>query len=139
MSAAPPRATQTHRELALWMEQNSDRLYLSVVTVAKIEDGIAKAAREGAGQKVDLLAKWIETLFHLYGARILALDVATARLAGRLSDLARERGHAPRFADLAIAATAQMHGYVVLTRNVWHFAVLDVAVHDPFIGLPSPQ
>jgi toxin FitB len=118
------------------MERNSGDLYLSVVTVAEVEDGIAKAARDGAGQKAKRLADWLETVLHLYSARILDVDIPTARLAGQLSDLARGRGHAPGFADLLIAATAQRRTYVVLTRNLRHFTPMDVAAHDPFAGLP---
>ena len=47
---------------------------------------------------------------HLYGDRILAFDAATARIAGSISDRARGQGHAPGFADIIIAATAQHHG-----------------------------
>ncbi len=118
------------------MERNSDSLYVSVVTIAEVEDGIAKAAREGASRKAGLLTEWLETLLHLYRARILDVDVTTARLAGRLSDLARGRGHAPGFADLLIGATAQRHGHLVLTRNLRHFTMMDVAAHDPSTGLP---
>ena len=118
------------------MERNSGHLHLSVVTVAEIEDGIGKAAREGASQKAMRLSEWLETVLHLYSARILPVDVEVARLAGRLSDVARGRGHAPGFADLLVAATARAHGHIVLTRSLRHFAPMGVAAHDPFAGLP---
>ncbi len=118
------------------MERNSDHLYLSVVAVAEIEDGISKAARAGASQKTMRLSEWLETVLQLYSARILPVDIETARLAGRLSDVARGRGHAPGSADLLIAATAKARGHVVLTRNLRHFLPLDVAAHNPFEGLP---
>lgn len=136
LSAGAPTKAQPQTGLRAWMEHNSGLLYLSVVTVAEIEDGIAKAAREGAHRKALQIAEWLETVLHLYRSRILLFDVPTARLAGRLSDLARSRGAAPGFADLAIAATAQNHTHVVLTRNLRHFAVLGVPAHDPFVALP---
>ena len=37
----------------------------------------------------------------------------------------------PGFADIAIAATAQRHGLIILSRNVRHFAPMDVGVVDP--------
>jgi predicted nucleic acid-binding protein len=73
---------------------------------------------------------------HLYSARILPLDIPIARMVGQLSDHARGSGHTPGFADLAIAATARFHGYTLLTHNLRHFRVLDVAAHDPFESLP---
>ena len=59
-------------------------LFLSVVTIAEIEDGIAKANREGATRKSRDLSAWLETVLHLYAARILPFDLAAARLAGVL-------------------------------------------------------
>lgn len=118
------------------MDRNSDRLFLSAITAAEIEDGIAKARREGANRKAAALSRWLEALLHLYKSRVLPFDVPAARIAGRLSDRARSRGHAPGFPDLAIAATAAAHSLIVLTGNLRHFAALDVPAHDPFATLP---
>lgn len=137
LSAGAPTKAKPTPDLAGWMERNSERLYLSVITVAEVEDGIAKARREGALRKAERLAEWLETLLHLYSARILSLDVAAARLLGALSDQARAAGQAPGLADLAIAATAQLRGYTVLTRNLRHFRMLAVPSHDPFESLPA--
>jgi toxin FitB len=122
--------------LIAWMDDHSVRLYLSAVTVAEIEDGIAKARREGATRKATDLDGWLEALLHLYGERILAFDTPTARRAGALSDRARGQGQAPGFADLIIAATALQHGLTILSRNLKHFAPLGVPVLDPFAALP---
>lgn len=119
------------------MDANSAKLFLYVVTITEIEDGIAKASREGATRKSRDLSAWLETVLHLYGSRILPFDLATARVAGVLSDYARGKGHAPGLADIMIAATAQRHGLTILTRNLQHFEPLGVPVHDPFLGLPA--
>ena len=123
---------------AEWMQRNSASLYLSVVTVAEIEGGIAKARREGASRKAERLAEWLEMVLHLYSSRVLALDIAAGRCLGRLADRARALGQAPGFADLAIAATAERHGHTILTRNLRHFLPLGIAAHDPFQSLPAP-
>ena len=123
-------------DLAAWVDTHSAELFLSTVTIAEIEDGIAKANREGATRKARDLTAWLETVLHLYAARILPFDLATARLAGSLSDHAHGQGNAPGFADIIIAATAQHHGLIILTRNLRHFEPLGVPVHDPFVRLP---
>ena len=87
------------------MDDASGALFLSVVTVAEIEDGIAKARREGATRKAADLAGSLDALVHLHGSRILAIGPAVSRTAGKLSDATRGRGHAPGFADILIAAT----------------------------------
>lgn len=51
-------------------------------------------------------------------------------------DKAREAGHSPGFADVAIAATAESQGLTVLTRNLRHFAPIGIAAIDPFQTLP---
>lgn len=137
LSAGAATKARPAADLAGWMGRNSERLYLSVITVAEVEDGIAKARREAARPRADCLAEWLNTLLHLYSARILSLDIPTARLLGGLSDQARGLGHDPGFANLAIAATAQIRGYTVLTRNLRHFRLLAVPSHDPFESLPG--
>lgn len=118
------------------MDAHSASLFLSVVTVAEIEDGVAKLFREGATRKGSDIAEWLETVLHLYGDRILAFDTATARLAGALADHARGLGQAPGFADIIIAATARRHRLTILSRNLRHFEPLGVPVLDPFVALP---
>lgn len=134
-AGAPSRIAPV--DLIVWMDEHSAELFLSAVTVAEIEDGIAKLRREGATRKAADLATWLETLLHLYGSRILPFDTAAARVAGALSDLVRGQGQAPGFADIAIAATAKHHGLTVLTRNLRHFEPLGVPVIDPFTALPQ--
>jgi predicted nucleic acid-binding protein len=122
--------------LAEWMDTHSASLFMSAVTVAEIEDGIAKLRREGASRKSADLTAWLDTVLHLYGDRILTFDAATARIAGALSDRARGLGHAPGLADIIIAATAQHRGLTILSRNLRHLAPLGVPVIDPFVKLP---
>ena len=119
------------------MDRNSDRLFLSTITIAEIADGIAKARREGAQRKAADLAGWLDAVLHLYGNRVLSFDVAAARMAGTLSDRARSKGQSPGFPDLAIAATAVTHQLTVLTGNLRHFTPLGVAAHNPLVSLPK--
>lgn len=136
LSAGAPSKSPTVPALLEWMDRNSRRLYVSVITIAEIEDGIAKSKREGATRKSTLLLEWLDTLVHLYSARILSFDLPAARIAGALSDKARGRGHMPGFADVAIGAIAQRHELTVLTRNLDDYAALGVVAHDPMTELP---
>jgi len=137
LSAAAPTTTVRHAELLAWMDSHSSDLFLSAVTIAEISDGVAKVKRQGASKKASKLAAWLQTVLHLYGDRVLPFDTPTAEIAGKLSDLARSRGHSPGFADNAIAATAQLHRLIVLSRNERHYTPMDVIVIDPFQRLPS--
>jgi toxin FitB len=122
--------------LVSWMEENSAGLYLSAVTIAEIEDGIAKLRREKADRKAAALSAWLEAVLHLYGERVLAFGVQEARIAGTLSDGARAKGRSPGFADIIIAATAGAHNLILLTRNESHFKPLGVSTINPFEALP---
>jgi len=48
-----------------WLDAQSMLLFLSAVTIAEIEDGIAKLRREGATRRSNDLAAWLETVLHL--------------------------------------------------------------------------
>lgn len=133
--SAPARERAT--ALVQWLESKTSLLFLSVITVAEIESGVAKLRREGARARADTLARWLDSLLHLYSERVLALDIPTARVLGALADAARASGRTTSFADIAIAATAKQHGLVVLTRNLKHFAPLGVHAHDPLASLPA--
>ena len=136
ISAGAPSKSRFVPALLEWMDRNSSRLYTSVITVAEIEDGIAKSRRDGATRKSALLAEWLETLVHLYSTRILSFDLPAARIAGKLSDQARAAGHSPGFPDVAIGAIARHHELTVLTRNVGDYAALGIAAHDPITEPP---
>ena len=117
------------------MEAHSDRIS-STVTAAEICGGIAKMRRTGSHARAASLEDWLELVLHLYADRVLPFDTAAARIAGALTDRARAAGHAPGYADIAIAATAVNRGLTVLTRNLRHFEPLAVAARDPLRGLP---
>ena len=73
-------------------------------------------------------------MLHLYSDRMLRFDSPTVEVTGALTDLARNRGHLPGFADIAIADPAHRHDWTILSRNERHFAPMDIAVIDPFQG-----
>ena len=139
ISVTAPTTAVRRSELMEWMDSHSPDLFLSAVTVAEIAEGIAKAERVGAKQKASNLSAWLRAVLHLYGDRVLPFDSPTAEIAGALADLARGRGQSPGFADIAIAATARRHDLTILSRNVRHFAPMDVAVVDPFRKLPPSR
>jgi predicted nucleic acid-binding protein len=50
------RRSPAEDELAAWIAAHSDSLFLSVITAAEIENGIARAARGGATARAARLA-----------------------------------------------------------------------------------
>jgi len=139
VSATAPAKATSAADLVAWMDEHSPELYVSAVSIAEIEAGIAGLWRRGAVRRAGDLEAWLETLLHLYAARVLPFDIAVARMVGRLADHARGKGHAPGFADVAIAATARHHNLTILTRNTRHFAPLGVLLLDPSRTLPPAR
>jgi predicted nucleic acid-binding protein len=110
-----------------WFErQRTADLFLSVISIGEIERGIARQRASDPGF-ADALAAWLDRVLTLYGERIIAFDLPTARRWGALSAALGNDS-----ADLMIAATALEHGLAVVTRNVSDFAPTGVAVLDPF-------
>ena len=136
LSVGAPGRRERNAALIGWLDANADLLFLSTITVAEVSDGIVKLKRTGANAKAAYLVDWLNLVIHLYGDRLIPFDIAAARAAGELMDRARAQGSSPGFADLAIAATAVSRDLTVMTRNVRHFAPLDVRSIDPFESLP---
>ncbi len=119
------------------MQARTDALFLSAVTIAELDAGVAKLRRTGAKAKAGRIAYWIEATIALFADRILPFDTPLARTAGALHDNARAAGIEPGFADVVIAATAKHHELMILTRNVRHFHAFGVPLSDPFKELPD--
>ena len=115
------------RHVVTWFGSvESSDLYLSTITVAEIERGIARQQSANPDFARDL-AGWLDTLLAAYGDHVLPLTVGIARRWGRLS---AQIGNDEL--DLAIAATALDHGLTVVTRNIAHFEPTGVALLNPF-------
>jgi len=139
VSAGAPSKAASPPALVAWMNENSADLYMSAVSIAEIEAGIARLRRQTAQRRADDLTAWLDTVLHLYAERVLPFEVRAARIAGALADRARSKGRAPGFADVVIAATAQLRGFTILTRNARHFEPFSVPFLDPFLRLPPAR
>ena len=123
------RRPDRHPGPTAWLQaQRPSDLYLSVVTVGKIERGIAQQQHRDLSFASEL-SDWLDRVLDWYGDRVLDVNVPTARRWGRLSG---EHGH--ESAVLIIAATALEHGLTVVTRNIKHFEPAGVKVFNPFGG-----
>ena len=121
------RRPERNRAVSQWLlGQSPDDLYISVITIGEIEYGIARQRRTQAGSAARL-EDWLESVRTSFGSRILPLDEASARRWGHLH---AELGYTN--SDLLIAATALVHGFTVVTRNVRHFEPTGVRVINPF-------
>jgi toxin FitB len=120
------RRQRPHGGVVAWLQSLDDaQLHLSAVTLGEIQAGI-ELTREQDADKAREIEGWLELVAGSYN--VLPMDAATfrawARLMHRKSDTLYE--------DAMIAATAQVHGLTVATRNVSDFNALGLEVFNPF-------
>ena len=120
------RKPRPHGAVLAWLASLDDaQLYLSAVTLGEIQAGI-ELTREQDPAKAQALEAWLALVASAYN--VLPMDAAAfmawARLMHRKSNTLYE--------DAMIAATAQVHGLTVATRNVADFRALGSAVFNPF-------
>ena len=137
LSLLTPGRPDLTAELAAWIALRNTELNISVVTVAEIEQGIAKLRRLGGTRPPDLLDAWLGGILEFYAERVLPIDTAVAVMAGTIADASSAIGMNPGHADVYIAATAKVHGLRLLTRNLKHFAPLEIDAIDPLVTLPD--
>lgn len=133
ISATSPTHAPTSGEFGAWLQQQVrlDTVFLSVVTIHEIAKGITLLTHKGATAKAERLAAWLDIVRGDFDDRILAFDAETALFAGQLEATAISNGHSPGMADAMIAATARRNDLVVITRNLRHFDIFDVAIASP--------
>ena len=102
--------TTPHRNVSAWIRTVNDaELAISALTVREITKGIATA------------------IFDAFDGRILSVDRPVAAVWGEA--LAVNERHVD---DAGLAATARVHGLVIVTRNTRDFVKRGVSLLDPF-------
>lgn len=114
-----------------WLEeQNEEKLFLSVLNLGELQKGISKLAD---GAKKDELQGWVAfDLVERFAGRILDIDLETALCWGKLQGVSEQAGEKLPVMDSLIAATATVHGLVVVTRNLKDMERCGVRVCNPW-------
>ena len=113
--------------LESWLEQVPSQLtFVSVLVLGEIRQGIERLRPRDASQ-ASALEQWLYTVVDGFGDRILAIDGVVAEAWGRLNAGARLP-----VVDGLLAATALVHGLVVVTRDTGPFERVGVPFLDPW-------
>jgi len=112
--------------VAFLVETNPDRSFISAMTIGELRKGVA-ARRAGDVEAAGQLAEWVDQLEADFSERVISVDRTVARIWGELS----ARRPLP-VVDTLIAATALVHGLVLVTRNVRDVAATEVDVLNPW-------
>jgi predicted nucleic acid-binding protein len=105
-----------------------DDVFLSVVTVGEIRRGITKLYRRNDHRQAQLLESWLTTVRDRFIDRVVPVTVDIAEEWGRI-----DAANPLQVPDALIAATAQVHDWTLVTRNVKDFEHTGVRVLNPFV------
>ncbi len=121
------KGSRCNRRVAAWYSTvQDDQLYLSVIVLGEIRQGIERVRKRDPRQAA-ALEKWLAEVIEAFGPRILPIDRDVADIWGRLN----AAGTLPVI-DALLAATAQVHGLTLVTRNLKDIARTGVRCLDPF-------
>ena len=120
------RRPKPHGAVVAWLRGVDDAdLHLAAVSLGEIQAGV-EITREQDPAKAAEIEAWLELVAGSWN--VLAADGRVFRAWARLMHGRDDR----LIEDALIAATAQVHGLTVVTRNVKDFRPFGVTVLDPF-------
>lgn len=105
----------------------SDRCFVSSITVGELRRGVELIRVRGDVQQAELLERWLLQVKSDFANRILPVDLEVAELWGKL-----RVPDATNAIDKLISATALINTLTVVTRNIKHFERTGVPVLNPF-------
>jgi predicted nucleic acid-binding protein len=106
----------------------ADELFLSVLVVGEIRQGIERLAQRDPAQ-AEVFERWLSRLVDAYGDRIVPITVRVAEAWGRLN----VPDPVPVVVGL-MAATALVHDWTLVTRKTGDVTSTGVRLLDPFSG-----
>ncbi len=71
LSLPAPGRPGPNDQLAEWLRQQGDKLFLPAVTITEIEQGICKLRRTGAAERANRLTQWLDSVIEVSSPNIL--------------------------------------------------------------------
>ncbi|BBJ22646.1 type II toxin-antitoxin system VapC family toxin [Candidatus Nitrotoga sp. AM1P] len=106
-----------------WLdEQDESSLFISVITLGEIEKDILKL-RASDPHRSQKLTDWLGKVEQRFAGRILPLNAAALHVWAQITAHSELAGQPMPVMDGLLMATAQCHGFTVVTRNVQDFAM----------------
>jgi len=107
--------------------RNKAALYLSVITIGELRQGVEIVRHRGDLTQANRLERWLHRVTTDHSDAILSFDEDGAHIWGRLRVPHRENP-----LDKQIAATALIYDLTIVTRNVSHYEPTGVRFCNPF-------
>jgi predicted nucleic acid-binding protein len=121
------KGPRCHPGVAAWWARVEDAdLFLSTLTLGEIRKGV-EAVHPRDPARAAALEIWLGDVAGAFGPRLLGIDARVADAWGRMA----AKRTVP-VVDGLLAATASVHGLVLVTRNTADVEGLGAAVLNPF-------
>jgi predicted nucleic acid-binding protein len=126
------------RGVVAWLAAvDEDQVFISVVTLAELRYGIERMT---AGSRRNRLAQWLQDdLPPRFDGRILSIDHIVADVWGKVVARSEAAGRPIGAMDAFMAATAEAHGLILVTRNVSDFEASIKAIINPWANEDTPS
>jgi toxin FitB len=109
---------------------DEDQVFLSVVSLAELRRGVELLS---PGRRRNRLETWLaEDLIERFEGRVLDVDSPTADAWGQIMARSQKAGQMLAAMDGFFAATAEVHGLTLVTRNTRDFECVEIAIHNPW-------
>ena len=120
------RRVRPHGAVLAWLQSIADAdLHVSAVTIGELQAGV-EMTREQDAAKAAEIEGWLDQVAETYN--VLPMDARAFRRWARLLHGKPDK----LLEDAMIAATADIHNLIVVTRNVKDFEALGVPTLNPF-------
>jgi toxin FitB len=126
------------RSVVAWLAAvDEDQVFISVVTLAELRYGLERMT---AGSRRNRIAQWLQDdLPPRFDGRILSIDHIVADVWGKVVARSEAAGRPIGAMDAFIAATAEAHGLILVTRNVSDFEASIKAIINPWANEDTPS
>jgi toxin FitB len=116
-----------------WLSNaNEDEIFISVCTVAELRFGVECMPK---GRRREALGQWLRTdLMARFDGRVVPVDLAVADMWGVVQARGRSIGRPIEAMDGLIAATAEVYGMTLVTRDTRHFEAAVTSLFNPWAG-----
>jgi predicted nucleic acid-binding protein len=120
-------------EVVQWFNQQQiEQLYLSSVTIAEIKKGIYKI-QDSQPERYQRLSLWLKTTEVEFSSRILPVNNDVLDNWAKICAKAELNGKKLAVMDSLIAATADHHKLILVTRNVDDFKMTPIKIINPYL------
>ncbi len=122
--------------LAWLAQQPSGLLHFSVCTIGEIDFGIARLE---VGPRRAAFQAWRDRIVDQSRQRILPVDIRVVSAWAQVRATAAAARRTMPLIDALLAATAEIHGLTLVTRNTRDFEVWGGPVFNPWIEADPPN